>query len=118
MNTTTEIWAEAESIAREAWDEYADTDDLEDRQQLADEYLWESINGNQDVIYTSNAWDLVHTARQDSGLIDPADEFIDDIGGFPPNESIDGHMTRYAFAVLYCAAQSALQDLRDEAEEE
>lgn len=87
--------------------EYDDTDVA----ALAHEYLFETLDGCEDVIYYSKAWAVVAddpTAAQDA--------YADMMGEpFPADaEGLDDVMTRLAFARLESEASALLAELVDE----
>lgn len=97
---------EAKALAQEAWEE--SEGDMEEAQ----DYLHQSCDGHEAVIYTYRAWQLC--ANVDTS---EAEQWLDDIGGaWIEGDTVDSFMSRMAFAVLYCAALEELHELEEESE--
>jgi hypothetical protein len=100
------LYAEAKSIAIEAWAESAcDYDD-------AMEFIHQSCVDHEVSIY-------YHKGIQACANWDTSDgeAFLEDIGGIArEGDSFETIACRIAFATLYCAACEALNDLQEESE--
>jgi len=92
-------WDEAAvEIAREAWEEYGNDE------EAALEYIHESVDGSEHVIYTAQAYDTVLEARVlDPEVFERAHDSLTDTEGdrISRDETIDDVITRLAYWILY-----------------
>ena len=75
-----------------------------------EDLLWESVDGNEHVIYYGKAWNTVNAARDDSQLFDQAHDSLSETEGdkVGKNETLDNVICRLAFWIIYHSAQDAL----------
>jgi hypothetical protein len=79
----------------------------EEVREVADDHLWQSVDGCADVIYYNRAWRVV--ASDPQAAQDAYAEIMGD--AFPRDaESLDAAITTLAFAVIYRTAQEYLDD--------
>ena len=97
-----ELQQEAKRLAQECFDE-GDT-----HGEDPNEYLWQTCDGHEWVIYTYKAMLLCAECDTNDG-----EDYLDDIG-FEQFESFANHATQLAFSTLYCAAMDALAELEQE----
>lgn len=79
----------------------------DEAREVADDHLWQSVDGCADVIYYSRAWRVVASDPQAA-----QDAYADMAGDpFPRDaESLDDAITTLAFAAIYRTAQEYLDD--------
>ena len=102
---------QAKGIALAAWEEvgeeWPDSDDVDHRAETARDYIHESCDGHEAAIYIYRAWQVCANVNTSDG-----EQFLEDCGGISqPGDSINAIMCRLAYAVLYCAACDALNDI-------
>jgi len=104
-------WDEAAvEIAREAWEEYGNDE------EAALEYIHESIDGSEHVIYTLQAYDTVLEARiTNPEIFDRAHDSLTDTEGdrIGKDETIDDIITRLAYWVMFERAMDHYRSLVD-----
>ena len=108
----------AQEYAQDAWDEAVgnlspDSPTTEDLREAAEQYLWESLDGCEHVIYTHKAWQLCADLPTGDG-----EDWLGDQGSDHLQDGIDSLISRLAFAVLLLLAQEHLADLIEEHEAE
>ena len=115
---TTEIWNELEGyagmVAAEILEETEDEDDRQDA-------IHEAADGSHYVIYTAEAWDVVHAARHCHHAIhDEATQQLTDTGGdkIGEDENIDNVITRLAFCILETLINRELAEKLEEENED
>ena len=116
MITEREYYQECRGLARDAWDEAktAEPDgDFESWRDAAGEYLWDTVDGHEWVIYYHHARALCFLDPYPGGS-----EMAEDIGVFSEApESFCALCCKLAFCHLYCGAQTELWALADVEEE-
>jgi hypothetical protein len=101
------LYTEARAMAQEALEQSEGDFDL------AQDYLPQSCDGHEVAIYYHKA--IQFCAEQDTSA---GEDWLEDCGGIAqPGDSFGAIACRIAFATLLCAAEEALQELREEAEE-
>ena len=110
------IWEiTAKAIAREAWEEF------QDDEEAAIEFIEESVDGCEDVIYYTSAYETVNDARvTDYETFEKANEDLVEIGGnqIGKGETIDDLITRLAFLIVNRKAIDYYYSILKEKEEE
>lgn len=86
-------------------------EETQDRDEALD-LLHEHIDGLQDVIYYSKAWDVVTAARQWSEVYDEAHGHLTETEGdkVQDNETIDNVIVRLAYWVFYVLAMPYFEE--------
>ena len=115
---TTEIWNELEAFARSVAEEILDEAEDEDERN---ERVHESADQCHYVIYTAEAWDVVHAARHCHHVIhDEATQQLTDLAGdkIGEDENIDHVITRLAFCIVETLINQELAEKLEELEEE
>lgn len=116
INNEYKLGQEAKAIALAAWKEarlWPDSDDVDNRADTARDYIHESCDMHEAAIYTYRAWQLCANVNTSDG-----EQFLEDCGGISqPGDSINAIMCRLAYAVLYCAACDALNDILEKESE-
>lgn len=105
-NRAKELRLQSEELAKELIDDtQPDTyDDLMD-------YVWQSADGSENVIYTYKAWDLCYHAREQiRDIYDEAEQQMEDTEGFSSATSLDEVITRLAFWIEYTALMRGITD--------
>jgi hypothetical protein len=101
------LYREARALAQEAWDESAGDVDA------ARDFLRQSCDGHEVAIYYHKA--IQFCADQDTSA---GEDWLEECGGIAqPGDSFGAIACRIAFATLLCAAEEALEDIAEEAEE-
>lgn len=104
MNLHTEARAMAEEALEQSEGDF----------DAARDYLHQTCDGHEVAIYYRKA--IQFCADEDTSA---GEEWLEDCGGIAqPGDSFGAIACRIAFATLYCAAQEALAELEQEAEEE
>jgi hypothetical protein len=101
------LYQEARAIAQEAWAESGgDIDSARD-------FIHQSCDGHEVAIYYHKA--IQFCAEQDTSA---GEDWLEDCDGIAqPGDSFGAIACRIAFATLLCAAEEALQEIEEEAEE-
>jgi len=78
--------------------------------QDAYDYLRETIDGHEWVIYYSQAWDLVTMLRNyDTNMISQAEDYLEETG-YSIDKGINALMTQLAYSILLNACQNELSE--------
>jgi CRP-like cAMP-binding protein len=101
-----QLHIEARAIAQEAWNESdGDTD-------AAREFIHQSCDGHESVIYYHKAIEFCSEQNTDAG-----ESWLEDCGGIvQPGDSFGQIACRITFATLLCAAESALEEIEEESQ--
>ena len=100
------LYAEAKSIAQEAWAESNGDFDL------AQDFIHQSCDGHEISIYYYKA--IQFCAEQDTG---DGEEWLEDCGGIvQPGDTFGSIACRVAFATLLCACEDALNEMQEGSE--
>ncbi len=103
----TNLYREAKSLALDAWEETNDRDEAMD-------YLHQSIDGHEAVIYYHKAIQFCADHNTSKG-----EEYLEDCGGISQEGDTFGQIAcRIAFATLLVEAQEILEEIAEEAEED
>jgi len=109
-------WKEtAQLLAEEAWEQFKDNEDK------AEEFIWESVDGCAEVIYTAEAYEVVCDARvHDYDTFETANDTLRDTEGdkIHEGESVDDIITRLAFCIVYTQAMECYWELVNKHKEE
>lgn len=110
------IKAIAHDYAKQAFELALEQDDLDS----AVDYLNETIDGCEEVIYYNRAWNVVYGAREDSQLYDAGHDLLCELGlnTVAQEELLDSLMCRLAYCILEAEALNVLQDLVTEHDEQ
>lgn len=101
------LYTEARALAEEALAE------SEGDMDAARDFLHESCDGHEIAIYYHKA--IAFCAEQNTG---PGEDWLEDCGGIAqPGDTFGAIACRIAFATLLCAAEDALCEIAEEAEE-
>jgi hypothetical protein len=101
------LYTEARALAKEAYTE------AEGDFDAARDFLYQSCDGHEVAIYYHKA--IAFCAEQDTSA---GEDWLDDCGGIAqPGDTFGAIACRIAFATLLCAAEGALQEIAEEAEE-
>jgi hypothetical protein len=101
------LYTEARALALEAFTEAAG--DLE----RAEEFLHQSCDGHEVVIYYGKAISFCAEQNTDDG-----EQYLEDCGGIcVAGDSFGAIACRIAYATLFCASVDALHEIAEEAEE-
>lgn len=97
----------AREYAKDLWEEHEDFD-------IAKEAAFESVDSSEHVIYTARAISICGNCDTDAG-----EEWLEEAYGKPFNgcDTFAEVCTRLAFATLYTAVLTALDELEEELEE-
>lgn len=101
------LYTEARAIAKEC------LTSAEGDFDTAFDYIHETCDSHEVAIYYHKA--IKFCAEQDTSA---GEEWLEDVGGIAqPGDTFGNIACRIAFATLYVAAQEALEELREEAEQ-
>ncbi len=101
------LYTEAQSIAREAWEESGG-----DIYEALD-FIHRSCDGHEVSIYYHKGIQFCSDVDTSSG-----EDWLEDMGGLAQEGDSFGKIAcRIAFATLYCAACGALNDIQEESEQ-
>ena len=110
------LHTEAKTLAQESWDEaieFSGSTDTESLLEFAEEYLHQSIDGHEVVIYYGKAIEFCATQETSDG-----EDWLEDCGGIVQAGDTFGQIAcRIAFATLLVASQEVLQEISNEYEE-
>ena len=75
----------------------------------------QSVDGSEDIIYYSKAWNLVTAAREDSNLYDSGHETLVETEGdkIQEGETVDNVMTRLAYWILFNAVMEKINEVEE-----
>ena len=108
-------WKEtAQLFAEDAWEQFKDNEDK------AEEFIWESVDGCAEVIYTAEAYEVVCDARvHNYNTFEIANDNLQDTGGYRiyDGETIDDIITRLAYWIIHTEAMDHYWELVEEHKE-
>ncbi len=110
--TYLELKAYVLGVVEDAIEEYGDN------WEMVREYIQESIDNTNHVVYYSRAWNTVSTVREsDNDLFDRGHDYLIDMGcaQIDDDETIDSLICRLAYAILMVMAEDEVESIRADA---
>ena len=107
------IYKECKAMALEAIEEaQRDHEEIDDIREAAQDYLHQSCDGLETVIYYHKA--ITFCAEQDTSA---GEQWLEDCGGIvQPGDSFGSIACRIAFATLLCKSEEILNEILEEME--